>query len=421
MTDDIDDGSARAISALQLQEVEELKLSFAGEEETDQTIALQTYQDDLERRATTLRDHYLATLFGEMPLHDDRLPEAPPATTATLPIDTVEGSDSPDYSITEIEDNEQPDDKQRDDTQQIEIQQDSIQTDELKLETSDEVGIGPPAGPNMLGRVRHTHSESHTADPSPIARASMFLLSPFRSQQWNHTSNIDEESQLHNITSDLKAAQSHGPSENEMVLTSKPAGPCIICGDELPSETMSQLSCGDWYCHECLVDLFNGAMKDESLFPPRCCEKIPLSAVQHLLPPDFPEKFQARVVELDTPNRTYCVNSDCSKFINPGDIEGDVATCSNCWVQTCVICKRYAHQGDCPEDPAVVGLMALAAREGFRQCPSCQLMVELELGCNHITWVSISHHGGVVNFANAFKMSLPSRILLRVRYTLEGL
>ncbi|KAL8765750.1 MAG: hypothetical protein Q9209_007257 [Squamulea sp. 1 TL-2023] len=228
MTDDIDDVSARAILALQLQEVEELKHSFAGEEETDQTIALQAYQEDLERRATTLRDHHLATLFGQLPPHDDSLPEAPPATAVILPIDTVERSVSPDCTVTNIEDNKQPGDIQRDDIQQCEIQQDSIQTGESKMEASNEIGNGPPGEPCMLGSVRRNRSESHTTDPSPTACAGMSLLSQFRSEEWDHTSEIDEEFQLHNITSDLKAAQSHGPSENSVAQTSKSDGSCLI-------------------------------------------------------------------------------------------------------------------------------------------------------------------------------------------------
>lgn len=89
---------------------------------------------------------------------------------------------------------------------------------------------------------------------------------------------------------------------------------------------------------------------------------------------------------MDTPNRTYCSNKSCSIFIRPSNMKGDKATCPECDSRTCTICKSSAHEGDCPQDPAVVALMATAAKEGFKQCPSCRVMVELTFGCNHMTY-----------------------------------
>lgn len=107
---------------------------------------------------------------------------------------------------------------------------------------------------------------------------------------------------------------------------------------------------------------------------------------QQYLIDDFPEDFRQRQLEMDTPNRTYCSSIPCSIFIGPSNIEGDKATCPNCDTRTCTICKGGAHDGDCPQDPAVVALTATAVREGFKQCPSCRLLVELTFGCNHVTY-----------------------------------
>lgn len=108
--------------------------------------------------------------------------------------------------------------------------------------------------------------------------------------------------------------------------------------------------------------------------------------VQQHLPDGFPEAFRQRQLEMDTPNRTYCSNKPCSIFIRPSNMDGDKATCPECDTRTCTICKGGAHEGDCPQDSAVVALMAAAAREGFKQCPSCRVMVELTFGCNHMTY-----------------------------------
>ncbi len=162
---------------------------------------------------------------------------------------------------------------------------------------------------------------------------------------------------------------------------------CIVCQDQFSRQQLSHLPCGHEYCHGCLMELFNSAMRDESLFPPRCCKQlIPPTMVQQHLPDGFPEAFRQRQLEMDTPNRTYCSNKPCSIFIRPSNMDGDKATCPECDTRTCTICKGGAHEGDCPQDSAVVALMAAAAREGFKQCPSCRVMVELTFGCNHMTY-----------------------------------
>ncbi|KAL8671326.1 MAG: hypothetical protein Q9168_004187, partial [Polycauliona sp. 1 TL-2023] len=83
MAEDIDQASANVILALHFQDIQDLKLIHAGGIETDQTIALQAYQDELELSTTTYRDHHMASLFGRLPLHDEQLPEVPPAIALT--------------------------------------------------------------------------------------------------------------------------------------------------------------------------------------------------------------------------------------------------------------------------------------------------------------------------------------------------
>lgn len=68
---------------------------------------------------------------------------------------------------------------------------------------------------------------------------------------------------------------------------------CIACGDGHATRDLIKVPCGHCYCNLCIsgidgVDetegLFELAMKDESLFPPRCCKvPIPLDAVKSFL------------------------------------------------------------------------------------------------------------------------------------------
>ena len=166
---------------------------------------------------------------------------------------------------------------------------------------------------------------------------------------------------------------------------------CAACGDGKAEQDVILATCGDQYCQRCTRTLFDLATTDESLYPPRCCrEPIPLADVRHFLGEELVTKFERKAVEFNTHDRTYCYDAECSAFILPPNIDGDKATCAECYKVTCKICKSAAHENDCPEDPAREGLMSAAAAAGWQQCYRCKRLVELEVGCNHMTYVQES-------------------------------
>ncbi|KAF2847617.1 hypothetical protein T440DRAFT_456062 [Plenodomus tracheiphilus IPT5] len=141
------------------------------------------------------------------------------------------------------------------------------------------------------------------------------------------------------------------------------------------------------YCRECLRGLFESSVTDPSHFPPRCCSKIiPLFGCMPFLPATLVARFVSRREELETPNRTYCSDAKCSKWIRSADIKVDVAKCAHCAQETCALCKGKAHTGSlCPEDQNVKELLNVARQKRWQTCPNCKEMVELEQGCYHIT------------------------------------
>jgi hypothetical protein len=91
------------------------------------------------------------------------------------------------------------------------------------------------------------------------------------------------------------------------------------------------------------------------------------------------------LVGLATKDRTYCAWPQCSSFIRPENIDGGVARCGKCGTTTCAICKDQAHDGDCPQDPAIQQTRDLAIQEGWQTCYNCHSVVELDSGCYHMT------------------------------------
>lgn len=161
---------------------------------------------------------------------------------------------------------------------------------------------------------------------------------------------------------------------------------CISCFDAVSAKQTLTLNCEPephTYCRKCLTELFKSAIKDSSLFPPRCCKiAIPIETCRALLPKSMIKDFDLKLEELATPNPTHC--SSCSKFIRLQEIKGDVASCVFCKKETCVTCKGKKHLGLCPEDPHVKLLLDLGNRSRWQQCGQCKNMVELSTGCFHM-------------------------------------
>ncbi|KIW17821.1 hypothetical protein PV08_05016 [Exophiala spinifera] len=161
---------------------------------------------------------------------------------------------------------------------------------------------------------------------------------------------------------------------------------CEACREPKKQCEVMENECSHAYCKQCLQELFDLSTRDESLFPPRCCkEPIPLDDARIFLTKELLDRFGRARIEFETTNRTYCFRKTCSAFIPSDSIAGDVATCPQCLTETCAICKDGAHYGDCPEDTTLQEILAAATENGWQRCYSCRRLVELEVGCNHMT------------------------------------
>ncbi|KAI1808476.1 hypothetical protein F4811DRAFT_559200 [Daldinia bambusicola] len=160
---------------------------------------------------------------------------------------------------------------------------------------------------------------------------------------------------------------------------------CLACGERKYFAKVARAPCDHEYCRDCLVQLCQCVMADESLFPPRCCRQpIPLDKIQFLLPEELVRKFRIKEVEFSTPRRTYCHNPTCAAFIPPQNYEDDIATCNDCRGKTCITCKGPSHYGDCPHDEDLQRVLELAEVKKWQRCPNCLSLIELTQGCFHM-------------------------------------
>lgn len=159
---------------------------------------------------------------------------------------------------------------------------------------------------------------------------------------------------------------------------------CVSCQE---IERVVELPCEHTYCHDCIRQLFDNAVVDEDLFPPRCCRQpVPIEFVRYFLGPIITAQFQAKTVEYQTPDRTYCHEPSCATFIRPNCISGPLGICPRlgCGQRTCTMCKNEAHTGDCRLDATSEDVVRLAQDLGWQRCHQCLNLVELRIGCNHI-------------------------------------
>ena len=159
------------------------------------------------------------------------------------------------------------------------------------------------------------------------------------------------------------------------------------CVESYTADGCIQGPCGDHYCHGCVNELFSLAIKDKSAYPPRCCRQIiPFEDVKDVLAPTLAKEFASKKPELDDPKPVYCHVPTCSTYVGEGDKQYNVGICPGCKKETCVLCKNANHSGDCEGNKALDETKKLADSQGWKQCPGCGRIVELGVGCNHMTY-----------------------------------
>ena len=168
---------------------------------------------------------------------------------------------------------------------------------------------------------------------------------------------------------------------------------CVICQDPIHGAEV-RAPCGHYYGIDCVTDLFQSATRDETLFPPRCCrQNIPFAQVQPHLTQTLITTFQQKVAEFSTLKRVYCSSPACSRFLGPlseGFFASKSYTCPapGCGRRTCAKCREQ-YSGDwthvCRPDADADQILELSRASGWARCPGCSQMIELNMGCFHMT------------------------------------
>ncbi|TDL23948.1 hypothetical protein BD410DRAFT_129824 [Rickenella mellea] len=165
---------------------------------------------------------------------------------------------------------------------------------------------------------------------------------------------------------------------------------CVICQE--PTTALAyRAPCGDYYHSHCLVSLVEATTRDESLFPLRCCNRqFEVTEVQRYIPSELRRTFAEKSREFSTPERIYCSTVTCGAFLVAKTAAPAPVTCARCAQRTCSSCAAPAHSVFVPcndelADAGVQEFLVTADNAGWQRCPDCRQVVELSMGCYHIT------------------------------------
>ena len=137
--------------------------------------------------------------------------------------------------------------------------------------------------------------------------------------------------------------------------------------------------------------MFERATRDESLFPPKCCQTvIELGLARDYLDVPLMALYQSKAREFGTKDRVYCYNPVCSAFLGGATAAATALRCAYCRAETCGSCKEAAHPDrtrclNSEEESRDEALLAFAREQGWQRCPDCRYVVERTDGCFHMT------------------------------------
>ncbi|RVD81891.1 uncharacterized protein DFL_009738 [Arthrobotrys flagrans] len=159
---------------------------------------------------------------------------------------------------------------------------------------------------------------------------------------------------------------------------------CNICNETYQNYAVFSLKCNHRYCVECLRDHILHAFGQPGSELPRCCgEALPLTFAGEVLMENELDQLMDRRDAQESSKQIPCVG--CKKDLLQGSIKDNSAYCIGCAKFTCIHCGKGLHDGICPEDKDMAMLLETAKNEGWSKCGKCNHLVELTMGCFHMT------------------------------------
>lgn len=202
----------------------------------------------------------------------------------------------------------------------------------------------------------------------------------------------DDIQRLATVLADNTLANAVGtrlePDDNGDLVVGGQMQEYLACTERFHTQNVAEPDCHHIYCVNCIRSLFNDGMRDESAAPVKCCGNnidVEAPGISRFVTEEVKTGYVMRVVEVATANRIYCANRLCLAFIPPLQTDATSAECLRCHESTCVGCKALKYEGECAVDETLTQVEELAKVEKWQRCPKCKHIIELMVGCYHMS------------------------------------
>jgi ariadne-1 len=174
---------------------------------------------------------------------------------------------------------------------------------------------------------------------------------------------------------------------------------CSICFDDFAAADLFGMSCGHYFCRDCLVREIELKLKSRSpiirCLQHGCNRRFFVTDVDALCGPATASAFESAILEahvMTDPHLRPCIRADCPLILTVHALgRCNVATCA-CGQRICWKCRQEAHAPlSCPlvskwgEITQEETLQARWLTENTKNCPRCHTQIEKNGGCNHMT------------------------------------
>jgi hypothetical protein len=96
------------------------------------------------------------------------------------------------------------------------------------------------------------------------------------------------------------------------------------------------------------------------------------------------QKFKRNLEVSKNPNARWCIRPGCDNYML-GSVEKPQLTCNVCQTQVCFSCNQPWHEGLRCDEVIDEQYASWARGRDIQTCPRCNVRIEKDLGCNHMT------------------------------------
>jgi ariadne-1 len=181
--------------------------------------------------------------------------------------------------------------------------------------------------------------------------------------------------------------------------------PCTICGDANDPSSVHMLSCGHQFCNTCYESYLQIHVRDGQACvtlccpEPKCTQRIPLSTYEKFLTGPLKEKhteyLTRNFIERSVTMRWCTSPTGCQKVAIGSGITTVRCLCN---YPFCFRCGEEAHDPSSCDQLAVWNLKCKDESEtanwilaNTKKCSKCQIRIEKNQGCNHMTCKVCKH------------------------------